>query len=81
MHQTYIIQKVGEAKMNKDMLLGEALSLLKVYRDGVTSYYLNEAARTLINKIEENYSEEDGPVSSTTGDYPPPCVTPWQSNG
>lgn len=67
--------------MNKDMLLGEALSLLKVYRDGVTSYYLNEAARTLINKIEENYSEEANPVSPTTGDYPPPCVTPWQSNG
>lgn len=53
--------------MNKDMLLGEALSLLKVYRDGVTSYYLNEAARSLINKIEENYSEKDNPVSTNNG--------------
>lgn len=69
--------------MNKDMLLGEALSLLKVYRDGVTSYYLNEAARTLINKIEENYSEEANPVGSTTVDYPlpPSGISPWQSNG
>lgn len=53
--------------MNRDMLLGEALSLLKVYRDGVTSYYLNEAARSLINKIEENYSEKDNPVSTNNG--------------
>lgn len=53
--------------MNKDMLLGEALSLLKVYREGVTSYYLNEAARSLVKKIEESYSEKDNPVRPSNG--------------
>ena len=68
--------------MNKDMLLGEALSLLKVYKDGVSSYYLNEAAGTLVKKIEESYSEKDNPVSPTTVCCAsPPNTSTWQSNG
>lgn len=69
--------------MNKDMLLGEALSLLKVYKDGMTSYSLTEATRSLVKKIEESYSESANPVSPNTECCsPPPSNTPpWQSNG
>lgn len=69
--------------MNKDMLLGEALSLLKVYGDGVTSYSMNEAARTLVKKIEENYSEKANTVRPTTDGYlsASSIIPPWQNNG